>query len=165
MSTIPQTYKGIGLEELHELYEKRITWHNEGCRGRHGIVCNVCDRDLKKIVTMLEYFFGEDCYHKRTKFNGKVYDIEFVHMTKVSPSPTRPWEWCGVTMLFQKELAREYKSRKLLSKFSNGQRVLFNYARMHLKGTVVGTTRTQLRVDCDKNGIVYSVYPEEAYRI
>jgi len=87
-------------ERMDALYKEAIEWPHEGCRNRHGMVSRAtADRiGRSEVVRMLTYFFGEKCC-----WRDKAGNLEFVHMTKVYPAPTRPWQWCGTSILPEME--------------------------------------------------------------
>ena len=114
-----------------------IEWH---CPGRHGVVRNVVwAEEGESVSATLEYFFGCRGGHGLwwKKDAGGTYDGEFVHMCKVFPPPKKPWEWCGLSVLFADWQAAESAERSRLREFKIGDEVAFTHKGETLTGIVV----------------------------
>jgi hypothetical protein len=123
------------VEEYRQLYDSRIEWH---CQGRHGVVRGIKNAaERNKLYAMLVYYFGDRCAW-RTKGGG---ELEFVHKAKVFPAPTRPWGWCGTTVLFDDWRRQEEGARELAASFKLGDQVAFDFRGQRKVGFVSNTAK------------------------
>jgi hypothetical protein len=114
----------------------RIEWC---CRGRHGVIKRVPKKESNEVNRMLIYFFGSKCATwKNRPGEPSFMDVEFVHMTKVSPPPRKPWEWCGKTILFRDWQKQEEETKKAMARFSTGDKVYFSHKGQRCYGIVAG---------------------------
>jgi hypothetical protein len=159
--TNPAVQKVFGLDDetskrMHEMYETiGIEWHarsdGHSCQGRHGVVRHVANADWQKVQRMLEWFMGHGCCRWIADGPG-TYAVEFVHMTKVSPAPTKPWEWCGETVLFGDWKAKVEQTRKAVQTFREGQRVKFDHAGRTRYGLVASVNEKTVSVIVEGEG-------------
>lgn len=136
--------------EYKELYDTVIFWHHNpdsvlaaqrpSCQGRHGAVYEVEAHEYNKVAAMLVYYFGERCFWTRRNSKGTT-DFEFVHMTKVSPPPRNPWEWCGKSIMWEYQHQRQLTNRATLARFQIGQTVRFTFKGETHEGVVAGTNK------------------------
>jgi hypothetical protein len=121
------------LNSQHDLYEpilKRVEWC---CEGRHGVIRNVKRDESNLVSRAINYFFGSKGQWWK-KNESKTLDVEFVPMTKVSPPPRKPWEWCGKTVLFEDWHQKEKANLDTRENFRIGQQVCFS----HKDKTIIG---------------------------
>lgn len=114
-----------------------VEWH---CPGRHGVVRNIRTGQTQEVLRILTYFFGKRCAWKQGR------DIEFVHMTKVFPPPSKPWGWCGTSVLFADWQQEETDARNAMQAFSVGDEVEFEYKGQKHTGVVSNFGRTRLTI-------------------
>jgi hypothetical protein len=91
----------ISKERMDEIWDDEVEWC---CKNRHGVLRNVPKEKLGEYVYFASYFYGCEPENGiwRTENHDGTFDLEFVHMCKVSPPPTAPWDWCGKSVLFKK---------------------------------------------------------------
>jgi hypothetical protein len=115
----------------------------------------------------MTYVFGNKCMwqkKRRIPVEGVgfavetiVHDCEWVHMTKVSPPPKRPWEWCGKTHIFPEWQEREQEITAYARTFTVGDRVHFTIRDTVLYGVVVGRSRKSAKVYVDSRKETWNV--------
>lgn len=132
----------------------KIEWH---CKGRHGVIRRVPKAEAYQVRDVLEYYFGAKCATwRKTPGEPSYMDVEFVHMTKVSPPPKRPWQWCGETLLFKDWMDRELLRAKQMQNFQVGDEVWFTHKGVTYEGVVSGgRTRVTVIVTTPKPGKWY----------
>jgi hypothetical protein len=129
--------------------DPRITWC---CPGRHGYAKDLLVEEIQDFATAMAYNFGNKCtwINKRVDDTSKwpvyVYDAEFVAMHKVSPTPKRPWEWCGKTHIFKAWQEREREARSVARSFFIGDPVNFKSKHGLLWGVIVGVNKKTAKV-------------------
>jgi len=87
-------------KRMREILDTEVIWC---CRGRHGALLDIPVKDADEYLQTLEYFYAavldNGVWIKHYDDRDTV-DMEFTHQAKVSPPPTKPWEWCGKTLVF-----------------------------------------------------------------
>jgi hypothetical protein len=135
--------------EMSAMYNSGIIeWH---CEGRHGVVRNIANKAQMQQTLMLNYFFGDRC-----AWDNQKGELEFVHMTKVYPAPTKPWQWCGTTVLFNDWKVREETAQSSLQAFKIGDRVRFEYKGRRFEGLVAGKNK-RCTVVVEGSEVVYYI--------
>jgi len=137
-----------------------IDWH---CPGRHGVVRGVPSAEAGKVQRVIEWHLGHGAC-RWTKAEGGLRDVEFVHMTKVSPPPKRPWQWCGETVLFTSWQATEMYEAMMSQQFSRSDEVWFTYKGQRRQGLVVQINRRTVSVMVAGEGR-YTVPPTDLHRV
>jgi len=119
-------------KRLRPIYEQ-ITWHT-GCEGRHGTIeFDTNGYSRQDVYDMLDFYFA--AHHGKGAWSyGNI--VEFTHMAKTFPVPTKPWGWCGSTVLFEDWRKREIGQVISRSEFSVGDFVEFTASKT--KQTVRG---------------------------
>lgn len=113
----------------------KIEWHEE---GRHGVIRNIPESQAVRFKRMIEFYMGEKAGYWVKHPYQKIYDVEFVHMTKVYPPPKRPWEWCGNSILFKDWQQREEANRYAMAAIRIGDQVSFMARGIKKEGIVTG---------------------------
>lgn len=127
--------------DMQEVYRKMSEGHIEWCcKRRHGAIRDVTEDEWNDVANFLIYFFGSKCYHTKKHHDKKLWDVEFVHMTKVFPPPRQPWEWCGKTILFEELRKQREAAYTAAQAFAIGDKVAFDYKGYH-EGIVAGVNR------------------------
>ena len=112
----------------------QLQWHNDRCMNRHGTVTGIKSvAERNEIVRTLNWFFGDRCAW-RTR--GARPSLEFVHKAKVFPPPSKPWEWCGESVLFEDWRRDEEQARSLAASFRLGEKVAFTAKGRTIEGIV-----------------------------
>lgn len=108
-----RTFTEARAAAMQALHDEHVYWHDhsschpgtKNCDGRHGVVFGLAPEEIGPVAQMLVYYYGDRCWWRKANDEG-TYDLEFVHMAKVTPPPTKPWEWCGETVLYEEEKSR-----------------------------------------------------------
>jgi hypothetical protein len=142
------------IEHGHALWNKwskdpRVTWC---CPGRHCYVKDLMPNEVNEFYSAMVYVLGNKCGWKKTHTGmvGRVpvvfTDMECVAMTKVYPPPSRPWEWCGKTHIFESWRQTEANARRRAVSFNIGDQVSFVHKDARVYGVVVGKNAKSAKV-------------------
>jgi hypothetical protein len=117
--------------------DHEIEWH---CPGRHGVIRNVIKNgsgEAGKVIRAIDWFFGcKGQWWKNSPGKPGFMDVEFVHMTKTSPPPRAPWDWCGTSVLHETENKIRKINQQLANMFPIGQKVSFIHKNRKIVGFV-----------------------------
>ena len=137
-----------------------IEWH---CPGRHGVVRDVPSADAGRIQRVIEWHMGHNACRWTKAINGKR-SVEFVAMSKVSPPPRKPWEWCGETVLFGEWMAQETSEQRAVAEYLRGDEVWFNFRGVRKTGLVIQPNRRTVSVMVAGEGR-YTVPPTDLHHV
>ncbi|MGV0985103.1 MAG: hypothetical protein ACOYB2_11140 [Limnohabitans sp.] len=114
--------------KFNELQEAGRLEVHEGCR-KHGVVRGIAADEVNAVVRALDYVYGHKSTWATTRTVGgkKVYDLEYVYQCTGGPAErcSKPWQWCGTSVLFEDWHQREINAATAVRKFWIGQRVSF----------------------------------------
>lgn len=124
-------------DERREYWFSRIEFH-EGCH-KHGVIHNIPIAQWREVDYTLCYYWGckprkGSWWHKNA--NGTL-DVEFVDMASVYPPPSKPWEWCGTSMLFERWHQQVRMQREAARRLQVGDLVKFDYKGNTYRGIVI----------------------------
>ena len=92
---------GDKVDDTAAWIKEHVEWC---CAGRHGVVRNLQESETNEARYAISSHYGAydgDGLWWAHNDDG-TWSCEFTHMCKVSPPPTKPWEWCGKTVLFER---------------------------------------------------------------
>lgn len=120
------------VKRYEALYKSGIiVWHEE---GRHGTIRGIKKEHLQEILRMLTYFLGPKCSWSK-KNPDNTFDLEFVYQG--NQKLTRPWYWCGSTILFKTYQVQEDTNYRLLDTFNLGDNVQFTFRNRTYRGILI----------------------------
>jgi hypothetical protein len=117
------------------------------------VVRSIPKAEVNRAYETLVYFYGAKCGWQKKNSDGTA-DIEFVHMTKVYPSPTQPWEWCGTSVIFEDWRMQKEGQIAAAHAFKCGDEVAFAFKGEQLRGLVWGAA-TRVTVVVKNRGKFY----------
>jgi hypothetical protein len=120
------------IESEWEGLRPRIEWH---CQSGHGVLRDIPAENAGRVQRVIEWYYGAGACRWTSTVNG-LRSVEWVPMTKVFPPPTKPWEWCGKTVLFEDWQRQERETREAIRSFTPGEAVWFEYKHERKDGFV-----------------------------
>lgn len=139
--------RGLGVfdkDQAHysNLIEQKVEWVKP---WRHGVIRGVKTEEVVELSNALAYFFGSTLKGNNGQWwklmPDGTYAVEFTHQAKVSPPPTRPWEWEGTTILFkhwmEQERTRKEEHTLLRGQFNLGDKIRFVSKGVRHEGIII----------------------------
>lgn len=148
-------------DRRHYAWLDRVEWH---CEGRHGVLRNLSESEWHEAAKALWYFYLAKPNHGlwTKKIGPGRYDVEFTHQAKVFPPPTKPWEWCGKSVLFEEWHEQARAAQAARRQWQVGMRCQFRGTHGHaVTGVVIGVGPKNIKVlaDGDTSGRFWRVSP------
>jgi hypothetical protein len=148
----------------HKAIMDRITWCTQlyngrpACINRHGTIYHVQPTEIRDVENTLSYYYG--CRNHKGLWwrkDGAEYAVEFATQTKVSPPPSKPWEWCGTTMIFPDWHMEVQEQATAARAVKIGDTVTFSHKGQTYQGIVAGgRTRATIIVGHSKWHVPYT---------
>jgi hypothetical protein len=135
----------------------QIEWH---CR-RHGVIRDVPADKAGEIEEVIVWFMGSRSSWWTGTHEGKR-SVEFYNNSKVFPQGTRPWSWCGTTVLWQDWRDREERHATILRTFEPGDKVWFEYKKVRKYGEVMYLNQKTVAVWAEGNRWI--IPPQDLHR-
>lgn len=140
--------------------QSTVEWH---CPGRHGVIRNVPADKAGRVQQVVEWYFGHKACRWTDTVNG-TRNVEFVAMTKTVPAPSKPWEWCGTTVLFEDWQRQEEATRDAIGAFEPGEAVWFMFDGQRKEGIIGRLNVKTIGVTVAGEG-GYRVPPHELHKV
>lgn len=152
MQILNRDYPEDQMRAIHERFQFC-------CGKHHALISNVQPGEIALVEKALHYYFGG----KRNRgwwwqkaWDGS-YQAEVVDMTDVYPPPRYPWNWCGVTFLFDEWRTQILANERAAKQVRLGDWVSFSHKGQVYKGQIIGgRTKASVLVGHSKWSVPYS---------
>jgi hypothetical protein len=135
------------------LLQQYLQWRHPTCEDTHGVLIGVPPDVVPRVEAALDTAYGHGTKKWRRQ-SGQVYDIEFI-AAGPEMRPRKPWDYCGASILFNDEQAKEQQAMVEAARFKEGDAVVFRHLRKQKHGYVARINPSRVTVVVPHEGTFY----------